>query len=84
MLVLEDGPWNILEHLRELTGIKRVDEDTIYYPSWNFLHCVWCTSVWTSVLMWLLWQVVGWVVWMLAMSAIACLIEEWGSSDGKS
>ena len=51
MLVAEDGPWEIFSRLRYVLGIKP-DDMGVDYPTNEVakaLMCVWCTSVWISI-----------------------------------
>lgn len=81
MLVVEDGPWYIFDRIRVWTGVK-LAEGAVEWPSWNPLHCIWCTSMWIAPIIYGLWMVAHWLVWILAISAVACLIEAW--NNGKS
>lgn len=52
MLVQEAGPDHVFARLRQLTGIEYNERgDVVSYPPANPLHCVVCTTVYTSVLM---------------------------------
>ncbi len=51
LLVNERGPWDILERLRYLSGM-RYDRDSMPYATTNLsevLSCVWCLSVWVGI-----------------------------------
>lgn len=52
LLVEEDGPDHVFARLRDATGIE-YDETgrVIAWPSLNPLHCVVCTSLYTSIAM---------------------------------
>ncbi len=77
ILVDEDGPFNVVHELRKATGIEYRDDGAIVSPNWNPLTCVWCTSIWTAIVVHFLPDIVRKV---LAISAIACLIDEGRSS----
>lgn len=74
MLVRETGPWRVFTRLRELTGIRHDDEGyPIAVPDGNVLGCVWCTSVWTALV--LVWMPAP-VLLVFAASAIAIIVNE--------
>jgi len=74
MLVKESGPFDVLVKLRELTGVTHYDDGSVEsFSSYTPLGCVWCTSVWTSLLILALPKSVRRI---LAVSAIACIVEE--------
>ena len=82
LLVEEDGPWDLLYKLRSATGIEYdLAEDNgvvvSYHPSWNPLHCVWCTSLWVAPVMYVAWFVVPAIPSIIALSGIACIVEAW-------
>jgi hypothetical protein len=71
LLVNEDGPFNIFAGVRgfftqegEVRGIGLL------------LTCVWCTSVWTAILCYLVWSVWEPPIIVLAASALAIAVEE--------
>ena len=73
MLVHEDGPKDVLLNIRKRTGIEYDAMGKVTsYPSWNPLYCVWCTSVWTAVALYMLPIQVSAV---LAISTIAVALE---------
>lgn len=54
-LVWEDGPFEVLAMLRRLpypVGPKRVKEMRLHV---GMLDCVYCTSIWVMLLLWLAW-----------------------------
>jgi hypothetical protein len=74
MLVHETGPYDVLVRLRELTGIEHDEDNNIVsYPNSTPLFCVFCTSIWTSAILYFL---PAWVRKILAASAIACILED--------
>lgn len=78
MLVNEDGPLNLFNKLRTRTGLMysyTIDGEykVSYWPSWNPLHCVYCTSVWVGLVLTLLPRKVS---VPLALSGIAVLMNE--------
>ena len=73
MLVNEDGPGRVFVWVRRGLGIVQDDEGkTIGWSDWSPLYCVWCTSLYTAILLLFLPKPVAWV---LALSAVACLID---------
>lgn len=74
MLVHEIGPFSMFVHIRRLAGIE---PDAEGYPavwrSTNVLSCVWCTSIWVSILF--LFIPIR-VAELLSLSAISCIVEE--------
>jgi hypothetical protein len=67
MLVSEGGPFDIFDRIRAVAN---------HIGAGSLLDCIFCTSVWTSMLMLVLWisGAVGQViVIILAISGVACL-----------
>lgn len=88
MLVNEDGPWLIFEHLRLKLGLQpalgpvvRQTEPPNQMPG-SLFSCVWCISVWVAgfwlSLLLISQRVARWIALPFAFSAIACLLDEWG------
>lgn len=80
MLVDEDGPLGMFRELRNRTGLRYSwttsgEYKVSYWPKWNPLHCVYCTSVWVGVVLALM---PSWVSRPLALSAIAVLLKDGG------
>lgn len=73
MLVHEEGPAEIFTRLRKYTGIIEERGDIVAYPTYNPLHCVACTSIYTAALLLILPQTVSLI---LAGSAISSILEE--------
>lgn len=75
MVALEDGPLNCFWILRERTGY---DEESLTWPSWNPIPCVWCNSVWVAGgllgLTWF-WAPAWWLVLALAISGVVVIVE---------
>ncbi len=68
LLVQEDGPFQVFARLR----------DTL--PHGGLLTCIWCCSVWTAALLYLLYLYIQWPVWILAISAGAILYDKFASA----
>lgn len=55
LLVKEDGPWDMFGKTRDFFGIRFNSRGIAYVPSGNsigkMLLCLWCTSIWTGILM---------------------------------
>lgn len=66
MFVQEAGPFDIFERLRSVTRLG------------GLLECVWCMSVWTAALVWLIWPTEAGapIVFILALSAGAVLVDK--------
>lgn len=66
MLVREAGPLNVFARLRDRTTLG------------GMLDCVFCASVWTAMLMWLLWHTIARpVVVVLGVSGAGLMIASW-------
>lgn len=90
MLVNEDGPWMIFEHLRLRAGLlppeypdsPRETDPPGEMPG-SLLSCLWCMSVWVAGLFILLcalhYNLAFWAAMPFALSAVACLLDRWGN-----
>lgn len=81
MLVKENGPSYIFEHLRHWAGKK--DSESFLA---TLLACSWCLSVWVASAFTMLFafnrRIAQWAAMPFALSAIACIIDRWdGWSD---
>lgn len=75
MLVQEDGPLDVFTRLRLRSGIEYDANGRPYiWPTWNPLHCVYCTSIYTAAFILL---APRWLRTLLAASGVAAAIEEW-------
>lgn len=72
LLVYEAGPFDVFQHLRNLFQ-PTVGEIT--NPIGKMLTCVWCTSVWTVLLVAAIWLVLPEAVYLLAAMTVAILVE---------
>lgn len=74
LLVQETGPGRVFVKLRELTGITHTDDGRVLsYGDWTPLYCIWCTSMYVSVVL----LFVPLIVLMpLAISTLAIVIHE--------
>lgn len=90
MLVEEDGPWMVFEHLRLKSGLQPAayadlqrETDPPGKMPGTLFACVWCMSVWIAggfVGMYALSRkAANWLALPFALSAIACLIDRWGN-----
>jgi hypothetical protein len=74
LLVNEIGPWYVFRRLRELLGFVYYDDgDVLRRPDNHVLSCVWCTSLWVAMLVFLLPK---WLRRALSLSALAIIVEE--------
>lgn len=93
MLVKEDGPWMMLEHLRLKMGLQppqhpamgRETDPPGQMPG-SILNCVWCTSIYIGSFFTLLFafnrRIALWAATPFALSAVSCMIDRWdGWSD---
>jgi hypothetical protein len=83
LLVNEEGPFDMFQHFRNVSGVK-YDEYSVAYGTnilSNIISCIWCTSVWVAWILIILaafWQNVVVVLCApFALSAIAIIIESW-------
>lgn len=90
MLVSEDGPWLMFEHLRLRAGLQPPefpdmarDTDPPGQMPGILFTCVWCMSVWIAggwLLLYALSATVAfWLAMPFALSAVACIIDRWGN-----
>lgn len=77
LLVEEDGPWNIFERFRKMMGLKEGLLEG-FFPL--LLSCIYCTSVWTTLLAGFLWWVEPWIVIIIAAMAIALITNSFAGS----
>lgn len=73
LLVNEDGPWESLERLRQLIGLKPGPIEG-FLP--KLFSCIWCMSVWTTALAALVWEISPTAVIITAGAAIALLVDK--------
>lgn len=74
LLVAEAGPWDVFERLRTRVGVPNFGEVASGLIPGMF-SCVWCMSVWTVALCWLLWEVHWAIPGALAAMALAITAE---------
>lgn len=86
MLVDEDGPWMIFEHLRLKAGLQPAfpdgtrETDPPGQMPGSLFTCVWCMSVWVAAVWIILFAISHLALWLafpFALSAIACLLNRW-------
>lgn len=74
LLVQEAGPYGVTEWFRERLGIRHEDGIPSSWPGAGLaalFSCVWCMSVWTAGLLYLVWRFTPIPVYILAASALA-------------
>ena len=86
LLVHEDGPYAVLARLRKAVGLRAVVRrgahgeivtERAALTTWaELFSCVWCMSLWAAALLSLPWRVVYWLRRVLAVAAIACILQE--------
>lgn len=90
MLVKEDGPWMVFEHLRLKLGVQPPQPPSMVRETdppgkmpGSLFTCVWCMSIWVGsafALLFVLSRKVGyWLSIPFALSAISCVIDRWDS-----
>lgn len=95
MLVKEDGPWLMFEHLRLKAGLMpqsadhpmgvRETDPPGRMPG-SLFTCVWCMSIWVAGVWTVFYalnkKIASWAAMPFALSAISCVIDRWdGWSD---
>lgn len=80
LLVYERGPFDIFVWLRSMVGVVHDESGRAEEWAKNFLTgvftCVVCMSIWTTTLMWGLWQIKPPAVVLVAAWGLALLLEE--------
>jgi hypothetical protein len=83
LLSYEEGPWGVFEQLRRRAGVVEIDlgappDAPAPLPGFfgKLLSCVWCTSVWLSLIFWGLWEVHWYVPGIAAAAAIVVVTEQ--------
>jgi len=71
MVVREDGPLSMFARLRQRTTLG------------GLLECVFCASVWTAALLYVLWFVARPVVVVLAASGAGLMLASWTGVECK-
>lgn len=75
MLSYEVGPWRVFERLRDRYTPFAGEEPGFMA---QLLACIWCTSVWTTALMAVLWAIgVAFIPALFAAMAVAIMVERW-------
>jgi len=86
LLVAERGPFRLFVRLREVFGFTHNDNGRP--TSWpatpiaEMLSCVWCTSVWTTLAMYGVWEAEHRAAMIIAAMAIAVMVEEYVGGKG--
>jgi len=81
LLVDEAGPLDIFQTLRDKLGVypAKVGDEVICkckYPVFGMFCCVWCMSIWVSVLMLTLYTIAPFLVQLMAVSTLAIGVNE--------
>ena len=71
LLVNEDGPLEIFEHIRNIVGVRPGIISGLL-PS--IFTCIYCMSVWTTVISYGLWRLEPVIVMLLAAMSIAVVV----------
>lgn len=72
MLVDEEGPALIFERIREFVGANKPGKVTGFLPT--LFSCVYCMSVWTTMTLFLVWQVEPVAVMLIAAMSLALVV----------
>lgn len=73
MLVEERGPGDVFLKLRAKTGVTGLGNTPFIWNHWTPLGCIYCTSIWVGIALWILPK---WVSTPLALSAVAVLLKD--------
>lgn len=78
LLMYEDGPADVIQKLRQKLGVEYDDSQPVsYHGIGTVFSCFWCLSIWCSIAI----CKANWSTKViLALSAIAIGIEEYGNS----
>jgi len=80
LLVKERGPGDIILKLRSLVGIEHNENgEPVSWPETflpRLLTCAWCLSIWTTLLVWGLWQLESRIVLVLGAMGLALALEK--------
>lgn len=75
MFVYEAGPFYMFTKIRASRGIQHdLAGEPIAWPMNKLLGCLWCTSVWVGAGMLALFTICQPMVYVFAISAVACLL----------
>lgn len=74
LLVNEDGPALVFDHLRAGVGLGREPGEVSGFLPLLF-SCIWCMSVWTTPLMYVVWLLEPRAVMIVAAMAVALIPE---------
>jgi hypothetical protein len=80
LLAREDGPWDIFVRFRLMIGFKYNKSSELEATNGfaKGLECVWCSSLWFAAIAALIMvhtSFYGWLLYMLAISAGAIIVE---------
>jgi hypothetical protein len=82
LLVNERGPYNMFVGFRERLGYEHDEsgKPSAWPGGWReVFSCVWCLAIWTSLLMWGLWELEELIVVVWAAAAMAIVVERWSN-----
>lgn len=79
LIVDESGPFGIFQKLREFTGIIHDEEGEIACVPNNVIanlcSCLWCMSIWTAIILYIVWWLTPIPIYILAASAGVMIID---------
>lgn len=83
LMLNEDGPFDIFIRLRKFIEPPPGELTSIQVQILKIFNCIWCATVWTALLLFLVWLITPWPVVILAGMTIAVLVEEVINNAGK-
>lgn len=78
MLALEEGPFRVFVGFRKVFGVVHDDAGNVTsFPDGfgRLVTCMWCLSTWVAVIIWLIFQVAPIAVAVMAIAAVAMVVE---------
>lgn len=71
----ESGPFAIFDKVRNFL-LPSGRMSSIQYEIYLALDCMWCMTVWTAMLLFLVWLITPWPVILLAAMSVAVIAEK--------
>jgi len=85
LLMYEEGPWQLLTRLRGRLGILHDDDGPMAWPTsmpGAIFRCSSCMGLWMAPVVLALWWTAPVVIWALALSGAANLLESRADDEG--
>ena len=88
LLSYERGPWDVFLRMRKALDFEHNEHgEPVAWPNTflgNLFNCVWCLSLYTVPLCWVIWRTLPEVVIMIvAASAVAVATERWNHNGSR-